>query len=74
MPVNALLSHVPGVKSEEGRREETGEREVGGGQCGERASYTLGALSDARLDPGTNLQPNANGECAFHPEGSANML
>lgn len=46
-PVNALLSHVPGVKAEEGRREETGGREGGGGRCGERASYTLGALSDA---------------------------
>lgn len=72
--VNALLSHVPGVKSEEGRREETGGRKGGGGRCRERASYTLGALSDASSDPGTNLQPNANGECAFQPEGSANML
>lgn len=69
MLVNALLSHVPEVKSEEGRREETGGR-----RCGERASYTLGALSHASSDPETNLQPNANGECAFQPEGSANML
>lgn len=36
MLVNALLSHVPGVKSEEGRREETGGREgvAGGGGVG----------------------------------------
>jgi hypothetical protein len=65
-PVNALLSHVPAVvKSVEGRRDR---RE--GGWCGERASYTLGALSDASSDPGTNLQPNDNGECAFQPEES----
>lgn len=35
-------------------------------RAGKRASYTLGALSDASSDPETNLQPNANGECAFH--------
>lgn len=72
MLVNALLSHVPGVKPEEGRREETGGR--AGGQCVERASYPLEALNDASLDPETNLQLNANGECAFQPEISANML
>lgn len=41
---------------------------------GERASHILGALSDASSDPETNLQANANEECAFRPEGSANML
>lgn len=41
---------------------------------GEGTSHILGALSDASSDPETNLQPNANGACAFQPEGSANML
>lgn len=68
--VSALLSHVPEVvKAVEGRRDG---RE--GGRCRERASYTLGALSDASSDPGTNLQPNDNGECAFQPKGSQNGL
>lgn len=72
--VNALLSHVLGVKSKEGGREETGGKEGGEGVGVGRASYTLGALSDASSDPETNPQPNAGGECAFQPEGSAKML
>lgn len=60
------------IRGREKRRDRREER--GGGRCRERASYTLGALSDASSDPGTNLQPNVNGECAFQPEGSANML
>ena len=47
-----------------------GRRDLRAGGCGERASYTLGALTDASSDPGTNLQPNDNGECAFQPEES----
>lgn len=49
-------------------------REGWGAVCGERASYPLEALNDASLDPETNLQLNANRECPFQPERSANML
>lgn len=72
--VNALLSHVLGVKSEEKRRVRREGRGWGWVGSGERAHYTLGALSDASSDPGTYLQPNANGECAFQSVVSANTL
>lgn len=62
---------IRGGEKRRERREGRGRREGG---CWERASYTLRALSDASSDPETNLQPNANGECAFQSEGSANML
>ena len=62
------------IRGEEKRRDRREERGWGWVGSGERAHYTLGALSDASSDPGTYLQPNANGECAFQSVVLANML
>ena len=62
------------IRGEEKRRVRREGRGWGWVGSGERAHYTLGALSDASSDPRTYLQPNANGECAFQSVVSANTL
>lgn len=67
--VNALITHVPIVKSVVGKR--GGE---GGGHSKEESKLLSGGLGDASLYPAKHLQPNINGGCDFETEGSANML
>lgn len=67
--VNALITHVPIVKSVVGK--EGGRR---GAEQGEESKLLSGGLGDASLDPAKHLQPNINRGCDFQTEGSANML
>lgn len=66
--VNALITHVPIVKSVVGKGGEKG------GQSEEESKVLSGGLGDASLYPAKHLQPNINGGCDFETEGSANML
>lgn len=65
--VNALITHVPIVKSVVGKGGEEG------GQNEEESKVLSGGLGDASLYPVKHLQPNINGGCDFETEGSANM-
>lgn len=65
--VNALITHVPIVKSVVGKGGE------GGGQSEEESKLLSGGLGNASLYPAKHLQPNINGGCDFETEGSANM-
>lgn len=67
--VNALITHVPIVKSVVRKGGGGGE---GRGQRKEESKLLSGGLRDASLYPAKHLQPNINGGCDFETEGSAN--